>query len=243
MSDSPALPHTRWKNPLIFSLDVSSVQEADSWVQRLAPEVGMIKVGPRLVVPGGQAWLRTLVKQVPVFVDMKFFDIPSTVTAALDAVFSCGVQLATVHALGGQRMLLEARQVQKCFPGSFVVAVTMLTSWSEEDLVGNFQPWPIKQHVEQLMGEVKQAGLTYVVCSPREASIARSLGLLPLTPGVRGPDEPADDQRRTLSPFEALKAGACGLIMGRSLLRASHPSQYVREIVQSLPKLTREDGV
>jgi orotidine-5'-phosphate decarboxylase len=192
------------------------------------PEVRWVKVGSILMTREGPRLIRDLVgRGLKVFLDLKWHDIPNTVQEAVLAARSLGVQMATVHTLGGREMMAAAAEAAG--PGLAIVGVTVLTSHTPEAYgaaTGRAAPDLVLEAVRQARNAV-EAGLAGVVCSPREADpVRRTVGAGPLivVPGIRRASDPADDQRRSATPREAAVAGATHLVIGRPILRAANPA-------------------
>lgn len=225
-------------NPIIFSCDVSSLEDAELWIDRLGPYVGAIKLGPRLLLRASPQWVRSVTAKNIVFADMKFFDIPSTMIASLEAVYDLGVSIATVHAMAGVKALQAMAYLEAQFNVSrpFLIApVTILTSQNQLDLAPNLVDKTVEQHIELLAQSVAQCGLQSLVCSPHEAAKVSQLGLKPITPGVRLAGQQQQDQSRVMSPAEAIGQGAWGLVIGRPLLQSNDPVLTLSQILASLP--------
>ena len=220
-----------FKNPLCVALDVDTLEQAISLAEKLSSVAGGFKVGPRLIHRYGPQIVEQLKVFAPVFVDCKFFDIPSTMVAAVQASFDAGASVVTVHALCGREALFQLAQLekdlQKIRPFR-ILAVTILTSWNESSFPSNFQKLPVHQHVRQLAELVQSSGLNSIVCSPEEISLVKDLGLFLLTPGIRLPQDSADDQKRIMGPQQALQAGASVLVVGRPIIAAKDPLAAAR---------------
>ncbi len=219
---------------LIVALDGLSGREAVELADRLSPSDCRLKVGSELFVKGGPELVLDLRRQgFEVFLDLKFHDIPNTVAAACHAAREAGVWMCTVHASGGPAMLDAAREAAG--DDMHVVAVTALTSLSDEDLEAIGQR-SSREQVARLARLAARAGLSGIVCSPREARQVREefgSGLWIVTPGIRFVAS-ADDQKRTATPREAAEAGASHLVVGRPVVRASDPPGAIRLILEEL---------
>jgi orotidine-5'-phosphate decarboxylase len=227
------------RNPIIFSLDVVTLSEAEKWIDQVGNLVGCIKLGPRILLQASRNWIQSLSKVVPLFIDCKFFDIPSTMRASIEMSFELGASIVTVHSLCGKPTLIELANLQKTLSKDrpiLITPVTILTSFSEKDLTSNFTPHPVHHHVQILIDLISESGLNSVVCSPYEAALARAKGLLPITPGIRAFPEQKHDQNRTLSAKAAINKGAWGLVIGRPILSAQDPQSWIRECLQELER-------
>jgi len=225
------------RNPLIFSLDVSNLAEAEKWVFEIGSLVGCIKLGPRILLQASRDWIREISKVSPLFFDCKFFDIPSTVTASVETCFDLGASIVTVHALNGASTLSALSKLQNVLSNDrpFLISpVTILTSFSQIDLSPSFASQSLDQHVQSMINLVTDSGLSSLVCSPLDASFVRSRGLLPITPGIRSSGESKQDQYRTLSAKEAIRVGAWALVIGRPILNAQDPKLWVSNCLQEL---------
>jgi len=224
------------KNPIIAALDVPDAEEALKLAEAIAPAVGAFKIGKELFVSAGP----DIVKRVrdtgaSVFLDLKFHDIPNTVAKAVASAVRLDVQMLTVHTCGGTAMLKAA--VKAAGDGPLVLGVTVLTSMDENDLADvGVQKSPADQvlHLAQL---ATRAGLKGLVCSPKEIAPLREV--LPpevqlVTPGIRPAGSDSDDQKRVMTPAEAISAGADWLVIGRPIYAAENPRQATEDILSSL---------
>ncbi len=234
----------KFKNPLIIALDVNTMREAELLVDTLAPYAGGFKAGMQLYNSEGPEVLQRLRVKAPVFVDLKFHDIPNTVAGATRVLTRLGAAILNVHAAGGGDMMRAARDAARDEAARakirppLVVAVTVLTSISQE--VFNNQiglPGSIEERVVAWALLAKEAGLDGVVASPREiAAIRKYCGqdFIIITPGVRPAGAAADDQKRTMTPGEAIGLGATYLVVGRPVTAASDPVAAARGILEEI---------
>ena len=228
------------RNPLILALDVDSDGDARKILDHVGDLVGGIKLGPRLVYRYGAAFVSEISEIGPVFVDNKYFDIPSTMVAAVKASFDAGATLVTVHALSGRAALTELfkleTELNRIRPFK-ILAVTVLTSWNRESMAPNFHSWSIENHVRSLTQEVYSSGLRGVVCSGHELEILNYPGLFKVVPGIRlSSDQTAvdsEDQKRIMTPKQAIKAGATALVIGRPILQSHNPRETILDILES----------
>lgn len=215
-------------NPLIVALDVDTDIEALRLVDDLADVAGCFKLGPRLIHRYGQKLCLEIAKKSSLFVDCKFFDIPSTMESAVRASFDSGATLVTVHAQAGQEALQKLAKLEKelnSIRPFKILAVTILTSFSQGSLPSVLKSQSIATHVQELAILVRQSGLTGIVCSAEELKILQGQGLYLVTPGIRFDLEEKGDQQRTVSPDEAMKMGASALVVGRPILQAKNPRE------------------
>jgi orotidine-5'-phosphate decarboxylase len=230
-------------NPIkvIVALDFSDAAPALALVARLDPALCRLKVGKELFTVAGPELVRALVARgFEVFLDLKFHDIPNTVAAACRAAAGLGVWMLNVHASGGRRMMLAAHEALAELPQPpLLIAVTVLTSMSAEDLgeVG-ISDAPANQ-VLRLARLTRQCKLDGVVCSAQEAAMLRAdLGVdfRLVTPGIRPAGAEAGDQRRVMTPTQALRAGATDLVIGRPITAAPDPLAALKQIQFELQK-------
>jgi orotidine-5'-phosphate decarboxylase len=232
------------RNPIIVALDVPSADEALKLVEDLAPVSGGFKVGGELFTSAGPDIVRRIRGLgAPVFLDLKFHDIPNTVARAVAAAVRLDVQMLTVHTSGGTAMLKAAEQIAQesawrlGHTPPLVLGVTVLTSLDANALSEIGLDSNVSRQVRRLTNMANQAGLRGLVCSPREVAEVRQMvppSTQLVTPGIRGEDDPADDQRRTLAPREALSLGANWLVIGRPICAAENPRAAAEKILASL---------
>ncbi|NOR41346.1 MAG: orotidine-5'-phosphate decarboxylase [Gammaproteobacteria bacterium] len=229
---------------VIVALDYPDADSALQLVDRLEPDLCRLKVGKELFTRTGPALVADLVgRGFDVFLDLKFHDIPNTVASACHAAADLGVWMLNVHALGGERMLMAAREgVARGGNSSspLLVAVTILTSMDEHDLAGIGLAGEPAENVLRLASLAHQCGLDGVVCSSRETPTLREqLGgsFKLVTPGIRPSGSQADDQRRVMTPVDAMKNGSTYLVIGRPVTRADDPVSVLRTINSDLSAL------
>ena len=224
---------------LIVALDQPSPEAARHTVAALGDDVANFKVGKQLFTAAGPELVRELVRSgFQVFLDLKFHDIPNTVFEAVGSAAALGVDMLTVHASGGTKMLRRAVEAaaQAVNPPR-VLAVTVLTSLSDEDLSEIGVAGRVLDQVLRLAALAQAAGCDGVVAFAREAhELRRELGtgFLIVTPGVRPAGAPLGDQARAVTPAEAIAAGATHLVVGRPIVQAPDPAAAVRAILQEV---------
>jgi orotidine-5'-phosphate decarboxylase len=227
------------KGPLIVALDFDTATEALDLVDLLDPDTCRVKVGKQLFTREGPTILKALgARGFDVFLDLKFHDIPNTVANACVAAAEQGAWMVNVHASGGSRMMVAARDaLAKLSNPPKLIAVTVLTSMAPEDLSETGIPASPMERVLLLAELAQQAGMDGVVCSAQEAQQLRAR-LGPdfdlVTPGIRLPGGNVGDQRRVLSPSDALAAGANYLVVGRPITAASDPAGALEHIRSSI---------
>jgi orotidine-5'-phosphate decarboxylase len=230
------------KNPLIIALDVDLDLQALKLAEDLSDFAGCFKVGPRLLFRYGPAIIKQIAKWAPVFVDFKFFDIPSTMLSSVQAAFDSGATLVTVHAQAGVEALTQLADLElklnQIRPFK-ILCVTILTSFSEETLPSVLKTQSISAHVIELAWLVKKTGLTGLVCSPQELELLSAVpelsDLYIVTPGIRGELSPlTQDQKRTMGPSEAIELGASALVVGRPIIEAENPRESAMRFSMSI---------
>jgi len=222
-------------SPIIVALDFPDKAAALNLVEKLDPSRCRLKVGKEMFTRLGPDFVEGLAgKGFDVFLDLKFHDIPNTVAAACSAACDPGVWMMNVHASGGRRMMEAAREaIEKSSQSTLLMAVTILTSLSEEDIKEVGYMGTPAENVMRLATLASQSGMDGVVCSPKEVTALReSLGndFALVTPGIRPAGSAADDQRRTLTPAEAIAAGSSYLVIGRQITQADNPMSVVLTI-------------
>lgn len=226
-------------SPIIVALDFAYREQALEMADRLDPARCRVKVGKELFTREGPAILHDLHgRGFEVFLDLKFHDIPNTVAKACGVAADLGVWMVNVHASGGSRMMDAARQaVEQAGSGTLLIAVTVLTSMERSDLAEiGLDIDPLEQ-VKRLARLAENSGLDGVVCSAQEAVALRQQAAASfklVTPGIRPADSGADDQRRTMTPAQALAAGVDYLVIGRPITQAPQPDDALAAILASL---------
>jgi len=227
------------KSPIVVALDFPDSEQAINMAERLNPQECRVKVGKELFTSAGPAVVEKLQnKGFDVFLDLKFHDIPNTCAKAIGAAAELGVWMVNVHASGGRRMMEAAREeAEKKSHKPWLIAVTVLTSMERSDLAETgLDVEPVKQ-VERLAQLTENSGFDGVVCSAQEVGVIRSLcnpGFLTVTPGIRPVGSAAGDQRRIMTPPEALAAGVSYMVIGRPVTQAPDPEEACRNILNSL---------
>ncbi len=228
---------------LAVALDVSSIEEAQRLVASLRGGPGWLKVGSELFTTAGPPAIELAAKSASVFLDLKFHDIPNTVAHAVRAATRHGVEMMTLHAGGGLAMLRAARDAAGDEAAKLgvsppeLVAVTVLTSFSEEELARVGVSPPISDHVARLVDLALEADIAGVVSSPHEAAeVRRRAGpeFRIVTPGVRPTGGEKGDQVRVATPESAIRAGSNLLVMGRPILHADDPASAAQGICRDI---------
>lgn len=227
---------------VIVALDYPDRTAALALVERLEPGSCRLKVGKELFTRTGPQLVEDLIARgFEVFLDLKFHDIPNTVASACHAAADLGVWMLNVHALGGERMLLAAREgCARAGHSPLLVAVTILTSMDVQDLAAVGLAGSPEDNVLRLAALVHRCGLDGVVCSSRETAVLRErLGpdFTLVTPGIRPTGSQQDDQRRVMTPQEAISSGSSYLVIGRPVTQADDPVSVLRTINSELAAL------
>ena len=224
---------------IIVALDYPSAREALSLVEKLDPALCRLKVGKELFTATGPVLIEQLMRRdFEVFLDLKFHDIPNTVAQACKVAANLGVWMVNVHALGGRKMLVAAADAAaKASKPPKLIAVTVLTSMAQKDLVDLGIADTPAELVQRLATLAHDSGLDGVVCSAQEAWQLRPKfgeGFCLVTPGIRPADSAVDDQSRIMNPLSAIKAGSSYLVIGRPITQAKDPLQALRDINQEI---------
>lgn len=221
-------------SPIIVALDFDSLEETFAFVDSVDPSLCRLKVGKRLFTLYGPDIVKALQQRgFEIFLDLKFHDIPNTVSDACKAASDIGVWMVNVHALGGYAMLSQAKKALSDSE-TLLIAVTILTSHSQETLKEIGLSGDVDSAVISLSQLAKKAGLDGVVCSALEApqlkkAMGRAFQLV--TPGIRLHGEDTHDQKRVVTPSEAISRGADYLVIGRSITNASKPNEVLNQIL------------
>ena len=225
---------------VIVALDYEQQAEALAFVDKIDPNSCRLKVGKEMFTLFGPDFVRELHKRgFSVFLDLKFHDIPNTCSKAVRAAAELGVWMVNVHASGGERMMSASRQILEPYGNDrpLLIAVTVLTSMEQSDLRGIGVDVAPKEHVMRLASLTQNAGLDGVVCSAQEAHMLKSyLGqeFKLVTPGIRPIGSETGDQRRIMTPSEAIKAGSDYLVIGRPITQATRPDEVLKAINDTL---------
>jgi len=233
------------KDRLILALDVNDPEDAIAIVERFGEWVSTFKVGLELFTSAGPDIVRDIhARGGKVFLDLKFHDIPNTVVRAATVVTRLGVSMFNLHASGGFEMMKRTSEavVETCLrenlPKPKIVAVTVLTSISQEEFKKDMgYQHGIRTHVKHLSAMAHRAGLDGVVASGHEVSAIRNSigsGFIIVTPGIRPSWSPPDDQKRTMTPREAVHNGADYLVVGRAVLSQKEPEKALELILLEL---------
>ncbi len=223
------------RSPIYVAIDTPDIDRARALARAVQRHVGGLKLGLEFFMAHGRAGVHEMAELgLPIFLDLKFHDIPNTVAKAIQALGPLNPAVLTVHAAGGRAMLEDAKAAAPT--GTKVVAVTMLTSLDAHDLTAiGLAPNPHDQ-VVRLTELAREAGIDGVVCSGEEVAAAKKVwpGGFFVVPGVRPADAAAGDQKRVVTPRAALDAGASILVIGRPITQAADPDAAARAIEATL---------
>lgn len=231
-------------NPILAALDTTSTSEAVALCERLSGLVGGVKLGLEFVTANGPDGVRAVgATGQPLFLDLKFHDIPNTVAGAMRAVVPLRPAIVNVHASGGPAMMKAAREAAaeaaqaEGLPMPMVIAVTVLTSLDDADLAAVGQRNPAEAQAVRLAELAQEARLDGVVCSPKEILAIRKAcgaGFKLIVPGIRPLWSATGDQKRFSSPASALADGADYLVIGRPITAAPDPAEAARRIAEEI---------
>ena len=226
---------------IAIALDVSSRQDALRLVKELQGLAGMFKVGSQLYMAAGPSVVGEIIEAGgKVFLDLKFHDIPNTVTRAAVAAAQLGVSMMTIHASGGRTMMESAaREVREKLGEKrpIIVAVTVLTSFDRRALMEIGVDETLDDHAQRLAMLAENAGIDGVVCSPHEIQLIRAAvkpAFKIVVPGIRMPDQSRNDQQRAATPREAISAGADYIVVGRAVTDERNPRAALERIAASI---------
>jgi orotidine-5'-phosphate decarboxylase len=222
-------------SPIYVAIDTPDLERAKLIASKVKGHVGGIKLGLEFFSANGRAGIREMAAlDMPIFLDLKLHDIPNTVAKAVQALRPLKPAILTVHAAGGRAMMEDAKAAAP--EGTKVVAVTVLTSLDGDDLRSIGLGEDPHEQVERLTLLAKEAGLDGVVCSGNEVRAAKKLwprGFF-VVPGVRLAQGPIGDQKRVVTPRQALDSGASIIVVGRPITQAEHPGEAARAIEATL---------
>lgn len=231
-------------NPIICALDTTNVTQAVHTARALAGKVGALKLGLEFFTAHGAGGVRNIAeKRLPIFLDLKFHDIPNTVAGAIKATAGIDTFMMTVHTAGGPDMLhaaIDASMEVAATTGKerpLIVGVTVLTSLDQNDLSLMGVPDALADQVKRLADLAQSSGLDGVVCSPFEITLLREHcgpDFKLVVPGIRLEGSSADDQKRIMTPKEAVAKGADYIVIGRPITGALDPAKAAKDILQSI---------
>ncbi|MBI2485705.1 MAG: orotidine-5'-phosphate decarboxylase [Deltaproteobacteria bacterium] len=243
LAENMSKPDLKPEERIILALDFPEFKDAKTWVERLKGKIKTFKVGPILFLNTGPEGLKELTEiGADIFLDLKFHDIPSTVEKASRQIVRYGIKMFTIHALGGFEMMkstvvaVKEESEKLSEPKPIVLAVTVLTSHSEESLGQIGINSSSRDEVLRLAALAEKAGVDGLVASGKEVEILRKeFGdrFTLVVPGIR-PDTTTHDQKRVTTPAEAISVGADYLVIGRAITGAEEPEAVLDEIILSM---------
>ena len=227
------------QTPIIVALDYPTRDAALKLADQLDPKLCRVKVGKELFTRCGPAVVEDLqALGFEVFLDLKFHDIPNTTAMAVKAAADLGVWMVNVHASCGRTAMQTVKErLSRQNYDTLVIAVTVLTSMSQQDLADIGIEGSVENHVKRLALLTKASGLDGVVCSAQEAKLLKPLcgkDFLLVTPGIRLPEDASNDQTRICAPSEAMANGADYLVIGRSITASANPTAKLQKILATL---------
>ena len=225
-------------NPIFVALDVNDIQKAEKLATEIKPFVGGLKLGLEFFTSCGMTGLNQIKNiGLPLFIDLKFYDIPNTVTSALQNILDLEPKFTTIHTSGGREMLTACVKLKnKLNCPTNLLGVTLLTSFSDEDIKELGHSLTVKQSIENLAALANSTGLDGIVCSPLEVKLINEKfpNLKLIVPGIRQTHNSQDDQKRTLSAKEAMENGADILVIGRPITQSANPAKAAEEILKEI---------
>ncbi|GAK46322.1 orotidine 5'-phosphate decarboxylase [Tepidicaulis marinus] len=230
-----------FRNPIFCGLDTHDLDEAERLAKTLVPVVGGLKIGLEFFYAFGRSGYERIAETgVPIFLDLKLHDIPNTVAGGIRSLLSLQPAIMNVHASGGIEMMKRARGVveEEGDGRPWLIGVTLLTSLDAGDIARLGAQGSPSDQVRRLAAAAQEAGLDGVVCSPQEVEVLRQdcgSDFKLIVPGIRMKGESADDQKRVMTPSDALVHGADILVISRPIIRAADPAAAVENILADLP--------
>ncbi len=226
-------------NPIFCAIDTSDIDKAIALVDQISPHIGGIKLGLEFFMSCGLLGLEKIKKlEIPIFIDLKLYDIPNTVKQALRNILQFEPKFTTLHLSGGSEMLIECVNVKKELNSrTKLIGVTMLTSFNDTLISEIGIEKPVNENVKLLTQLAVNCGMDGIVCSPLEISEVKNTHkrkLQIISPGIRGKENAINDQRRTLSAKEAIDAGADILVVGRPITGAKDPAKAAKNIYSEI---------
>ncbi len=231
------------KNPVICAIDTADMVRAQELATAVKGQVAAVKLGLEFFVANGPDGVAQMAEAgTPVFLDLKFHDIPNTVAGAVRSALKLNPFMLTLHASGGRDMVKAAvDEVNKAGSDTILLGVTVLTSMNEADLRNLGMDGSVEDRVKGLVEATRSLpdnkGLDGFVCSPHEVAMLRKAfgkDIILVTPGVRPKNSTNSDQKRVMTPAQAIKAGANYLVIGRPITQSPDPAQAVKEILAIL---------
>ncbi len=226
-------------NPIFCAIDTSDIDKALALVDQISPYVGGIKLGLEFFTSCGLLGMEKIKKfEIPIFIDLKLYDIPNTVKQALINILQFEPRYTTLHLSGGSEMIIECVNAKNELNSiTKLIGVTMLTSFNDKLISEIGIEKSVNENVKQLTQLAVNCGIDGIVCSPLEISEVKNThgnNLQIIAPGIRGKDNASNDQKRTLSAREAIEAGADILVIGRPITDARDPAKAAENIYSEI---------
>ena len=226
-------------NPIFCAIDTSDVDKAILLIEQISPHIGGIKVGLEFFTSCGLLGLKKIKKlEIPIFIDLKLYDIPNTAKKALSNILQFDPEYTTLHLSGGSRMLIECVNAKNELNSrTKLIGVTMLTSFNDKSISEVGIEKSVNENVKQLTQLAVNCGIDGIVCSPLEISEVKNTHgskLKIISPGIRSKENASNDQERTLSAKEAIDAGADILVIGRPITNAINPAKAAENIYSEI---------
>lgn len=222
-------------NPIIIALDLEDASQARVLIRRLGESVSFYKVGLELFTAGGMPFVRELIADgLSVFVDLKLYDIGETVKRTVARVSDSGAHMLTIHGMGA---VMRAALAGRTNADLKLLAVTVLTSFDQQDLTENGYQCGVPDLVDLRARNAAALGIDGIICAPTDAARVRSIvgpNRLIVTPGVRSRTADTGDQKRIATPADAIRHGADYLVIGRQVTRAPEPAAEVQRILEEI---------
>ena len=226
-------------NPIFCAVDISEIDKAVTLVDQISPHIGGIKLGLEFFSSCGLLGLEKIKKfEIPIFIDLKLYDIPNTVKKALSNILQFEPKYTTLHLSGGSEMLTECVNVRNELNSiTKLIGVTMLTSFNDKLISEIGIEKSVNENVKQLTQLAVNCGMDGIVCSPLEISEVKNThgsNLQIISPGIRSKENNSNDQKRILSAKEAIEAGADILVIGRPITNAKDPAKAAENIYSEI---------
>tara|TARA_B100001057_G_scaffold164301_1_gene164895 strand:+ start:3804 stop:4496 length:693 start_codon:yes stop_codon:yes gene_type:complete len=226
-------------NPIFCAIDTNDIDKAVALVDQVSPHIGGIKLGLEFFTSCGLFGLEKIKKyELPIFVDLKIYDIPNTAKKALHNILEFDPLYTTLHLSGGSEMLIECvNKKNELNSRTKLIGVTMLTSFNDASISEVGIEKSVNENVKQLTQLAVTCGIDGIVCSPLEISEVKNnhgSKLQIISPGIRGKENVSNDQKRTLSAKEAIDAGADILVIGRPITDAKNPAKAAENIYSEI---------
>jgi orotidine-5'-phosphate decarboxylase len=229
---------------IIVAIDRMTLVDAHAELGRVGPQLSFLKLGLEFFVANGPQGVRAVAGPLPLFLDLKLHDIPNTVAGGVRAACGVSPRFLTIHTAGGEAMMRAAAEAARAAGSSrpMLLGITVLTSLDEADLKAVGQSGPVRDQVRRLAALAQKSGLDGVVCSPHELEALRAecgRDFLLVTPGIRPAATGSDDQKRAMTPADAIRRGADYLVIGRPITQADDPAAAMAKIVAEVEGAAR----